>query len=69
MKHVALYVAYHIDRLMQKRRNSIANAMKLRLFRINPSVWNIWNLLNLHLNKIALYKQNYAGCSCFMCFV
>ena len=28
MKHVALYVAYHIDRWMQKRRNSIANGME-----------------------------------------
>ena len=31
----------HIDGLMQKRRNSIANALELRLFCIKPSVWSM----------------------------
>ena len=31
----------HIDGLVQERRNSIANALKLRLSCINPSIWDI----------------------------
>ena len=30
----------HIDGLEQDRRNSIANALELRLFRINPSIYS-----------------------------
>ena len=30
---------WHIDGLVQGRRNSIANALELRLSYINPSVW------------------------------
>ena len=49
----------HIDGLVQERRNSIANALELRLSCTNPSicgilqvcptmaVWSIWNLLTV----------------------
>ena len=32
---------YSIDGLMQKGRNSIANALELRLFWIKPSIWTL----------------------------
>ena len=37
----AMFMQYHIDGLMQKRRNSIANTLKLRLSFTNPSICNI----------------------------
>ena len=36
--HVTMWLN-HIDRLMQKRRNSIANTLELRLSCIKPSIW------------------------------
>ena len=41
--------AHHFDGLMQERRNSIANALELRLSCANTSIWSLdahrWNLL------------------------
>ena len=34
----------YINVLVQERRNSIANALDLRLFCINPSIWSINNI-------------------------
>ena len=41
-----------IDGLMQKRRNSIANALELRLFHIKLSIY--WYFLNAKLNPLRL---------------
>ena len=40
---------------MQERRNSIANALELRLSCINPSIWNSINVLlvRIHLKRLA----------------
>ena len=38
----AFRITYHIDELLQKRRNSIANALELRLSRTKPSIC-IWS--------------------------
>ena len=37
----AMFMQYHIDGLMQEKRNSIANALELRLSCTNPSICNI----------------------------
>ena len=48
-------VAYwHMDRLVQERRNSIANAQELRLSCTNPS---IYVYASLGLNDFNAYKQ------------
>ena len=41
-----------IDGLMQKRRNSSANALELRLFHIERSIY--WYFLNAQLNPLRL---------------
>ena len=45
---------YDIDRLVQERRNSSANALELRLFCINPSIYGMYGVLRCH----------YVGLSC-----
>ena len=43
----------NIDGLMQKRRNSIANALELRLICIKPSIWyTSRECLALNLDKL-----------------
>ena len=42
----------HIDGLMQKRRNSSALAMELRLFCINPSIWPYSSALAMISNGV-----------------
>ena len=43
---VWLYMLY-IDGLMEEERNSIANAMELRLLCINPSIWMLLGFFHL----------------------
>ena len=38
---LSLVLIFHIDGLVQERRNSIANALELRLSCPNPSIWNL----------------------------
>ena len=35
-----IYFLHYVDGLMQKRRNSIANVLKLHLFCIKPLIYN-----------------------------
>ena len=37
----------HVDGLVQERRNSIANALQLRLFCTNPSMCQVWSISSL----------------------
>ena len=36
-----LLLGEHIDGLVHERRNSIANALELRLYCTNPSIWDM----------------------------
>ena len=51
--------AIDIDGLMQERRNSIANALELRLSCIDPSIWYHPNLI-MNCTK---HQQNREGLS------
>ena len=46
----ACYRSWHIDGLVQERRNSSALAMELRLCCTNPSIWRNGSTLDLMLN-------------------
>ena len=47
--HKEFHMVCHIDGLVQERRNSIANALELRLSCTNPSIWS--NSGDFQMNK------------------
>ena len=55
MGHLAIEVIY-IDGFKQKRRNSIANALELRVSCTSPSICDFWRLgiCNPPINKLQL---------------
>ena len=54
----------HLDSLMQKRRNSIANALELRLFCIKPSIsrWVVWSCLGGNVCLVCSVFSQYHSC-------
>ena len=52
---------YAIDVVMQERRNSIADAMELRLSCTNPSIWAATSKTTIHQIKNALIMQHESG--------
>ena len=46
---ICSWLPHYIDGLMQKRRNSIANAMELRLSYINPSIFKQQSAYHVHI--------------------
>ena len=70
---------WHFDQLMQERRNSIANALDLRLSRTNPSIFNYRHIryqicyvlshwLRLCSDRFVVYTENNVHCSCVVLF-
>ena len=56
---------WYIDGLVQERRNSIANAMELRLSCIDPSIWSkpkqcsvMWSIISKLITRVVRNNKN-----------
>ena len=60
---ICRWVGAYVDGLVQERRNSIANAVELRLSCINPSIWGLGRQKQEYQTGISnCIPQNTVGC-------
>ena len=63
--HPVMFIMVHFDGPMQERRNTFANALKLRLFCTRPSAWQLF-IIGLYIMGRGLFggKILWPRCTC-----